>query len=181
MIIGGKSVSGHGGDAQLAYVGVDPGAHGGLAIIYSNKVLAVSMPTHPRRIYEWLQGLHNLSVRVCLEKVGGYMPGGRGNIGSAMFNFGVTYGWAEMAVVCCGYHYTTVTPNTWQRTFNIPARTKGEGKAVHKNRLKEKAREIFPEVKVTLATADALLLAEYARRHYAIRSPLLRMLKGQVQ
>lgn len=60
--------------------------------------------------------------------------------------------------------YEIVTPRTWQKGMGMVPKRKGEKETSWKNRLKAKAQQLFPQVKVTLATADALLLAEYCRR-----------------
>ncbi len=55
-------------------------------------------------------------------------------------------------------------PKRWQEGLKIPAREKGETDGKWKGRLRRKATELFPKERVTLATCDALLIAEYARR-----------------
>jgi hypothetical protein len=59
-----------------------------------------------------------------------------------------------------------VLPSRWQQGLHISPRKKSEGRVLWKNRLKANAQRLFPEIadKITLATADALLLAEYCRR-----------------
>ena len=38
----------------------------------------------------------------------------------------------------------------------------GESKTAHKNRIKDMAKRKYPNVKITLATADAVMIACYA-------------------
>jgi hypothetical protein len=97
-----------------------------------------------------------------IEKVGGYI--GKPQPGSAMFKFGMSYGGLRMALIAAGISFLEVTPQQWQKTLGVSTKKKNETKGKFKNRLKALAQQIFPSVKVTLATADALLLAEYARR-----------------
>ncbi len=54
--------------------------------------------------------------------------------------------------------FEEVTPQKWQKTLSCLSR--GD-----KNITKAKAQQLFPGLRVTHATADALLIAEYARRH----------------
>lgn len=134
-----------------------------------------------------------------VEKVGGFIPGERGGSGmtgqpgSAMFKFGQSYGTLRMAAIGNGVDLSEVTPQAWQKALSIPPRRRHTGTAPHvvtkgknrgktiqkkvggesdtefKNRLKARAQELFPGVKVTLATADALLLAEYClRKHMGV-------------
>lgn len=54
--------------------------------------------------------------------------------------------------------FEEVTPAKWQGALGC--RSKGD-----KNVTKRKAQELFPEVKMTHAIADAYLLAEYCRQN----------------
>lgn len=73
------------------------------------------------------------------------------------FTFGQSFGKLEMVLNCMGVCFEYVTPAKWQGAMKC--RTKGD-----KNITKAAAQRLFPEVKITHANADALLLAEYARR-----------------
>ena len=151
------------------YIGIDPGASGGLAIIGLGRMDGVwlkPMPKTERDVYEWLalelpsEENHLFAV---IEKVGGYV-GGNGQPGSAMFKFGMSYGGLRMALIANGIPFDEIAPRTWQKAFGVAPRKKTESKSQFKNRLKAKAQQLFPNQKITLATADALLLAEYCRR-----------------
>lgn len=146
------------------YLGIDPGASGGLACIALDNVEAVPMPESDRDLWDWFRWfMPGMKPFALVEKVGGYI-GGNPVPGSAMFNFGTNYGKLLMALTAAGIPFETVTPQRWQKGLSIPPRKKGEGKTAWKNRLKVVAQRLFPDVKVTLATADALLIAEHCRR-----------------
>jgi hypothetical protein len=88
-----------------------------------------------------------------------------------MFNFGWNYGSLRMAMIASGLPFEDVPPQVWQKALKIPSRKKEgrqykETKAAFKNRLKAKAQQLFPRVYITLATCDALLIAEYCRRKF---------------
>jgi hypothetical protein len=68
-----------------------------------------------------------------------------------------------MALIASGVPFEAVTPGKWQKEFGLLAK-KGETKTAKKNRHKARAQELFPDLKITHATADALLIAEYGRR-----------------
>jgi len=111
-------------------------------------------------------------VRAILEKVGGFMGAGAGEEGNfnrasghTMFKFGMSYGILKMALVAAGIPFLEVPPQTWQKEFGIK-RKKGEKKHTFKRRIRLLAQKLFPDVKVTACTADALLLTEYGRREY---------------
>jgi len=59
--------------------------------------------------------------------------------------------------------FATIRPQDWQAAIGMK-KLKGEQVTAWKNRLKEKAQELFPSLKITKATADAILIAEVCRR-----------------
>lgn len=146
------------------YLGIDPGASGGLAAIQGNQIKAVSMPATERDVWDWFLNHNEGEVFAIIEKVGGYI--GAAHPGSAMFRFGVSYGGLRMALTAAKIPFDEITPQKWQRSLGIAPRKKTESKAQFKRRLKQKAQQLFPGVTVTLATADALLIAEYCRRFH---------------
>jgi hypothetical protein len=119
-----------------------------------------------------------VEVYALLERVGGFITREEGEArhrGSPMFNFGRTYGHLEMALTAAGIKFHTMTPLVWQKHINLEPRQaeKVDRKKVYtetqrewKNRLKAYAQTLFPTVKVTLGTCDALILAELCRRTY---------------
>lgn len=141
-------------------IGIDPGKNGGIAIFAADRrelCEVVKMPPTPADI---LQLLHEVSDNAkCvayLEKVGG-MPG---QGGAASFNFGENYGHITLALLACNIPTEIVSPAKWQKFFNLQGK-KSESKTDHKNRMKARAQQLFPATKVTLWSADALLIAQY--------------------
>lgn len=144
------------------YIGIDPGKNGGIAVLDAEGgVLDLTkMPETPRELLDFLEKWKENSF-CTLERVGG-MPG---NGGSAMFNFGKGFGHLQMALLALEIPTEDVTPNKWEKTYQLG--TSGKfSKTEWKNRLKAKAQQLFPSLgrKITLATCDALLIAEYGRR-----------------
>lgn len=142
-------------------IGIDPGVGGGIAIYSMTKkqlVNVVKMPPTPQELFSFLKK-HSLDAYCYLEKVGG-MPG---QGGSAMFNFGKGYGHLEMALLALRIPTETVTPQKWQKEFQLGSRGK-MSKTDWKNKLKAKAQQLFPNYTVTLAIADAMLIALYGSR-----------------
>jgi hypothetical protein len=62
-----------------------------------------------------------------------------------------------MALTAAGIPFERVTPQKWQKAMGCM--TKGD-----KNVSKRRAQELFPQLKITHAIADALLIAEYGRK-----------------
>jgi hypothetical protein len=165
------------------FLGLDPGASGGLAAITPNSVHTSAMPKTMADILEWLYDWRpeNLSaddsVTACIELVTGYVKpfkgkGGGGNTGSSQFKFGTNNGALLMALTAAQIPFATVSPATWQKGVGIAPRRKavkgrgGETPTAWKNRLKARAQGLHPGIAITLATADALLIAEYCRRFH---------------
>jgi hypothetical protein len=152
------------------YVGIDPGASGGLAVLspVHPYVVATPMPKTGRDVYDWLCA-HATGAIGMIEKVGGFIRVGGKNVGPgpAMFKFGVSVGHLQAFLIALGVPFEEVTPKRWQRALGIAPRGRTETKVQWKSRLKDFAQRRFPDIKVTLATADALLLALYCQRVFA--------------
>jgi crossover junction endodeoxyribonuclease RuvC len=73
------------------------------------------------------------------------------------FTFGNGFGRLEMALTAAEIPFERVRPQVWQRAMGCM--TKGD-----KNVSKRKAQELFPNIKVNHAIADALLIATYGTR-----------------
>lgn len=140
------------------YLGIDPGDNGGLVWLDADGSLLAcqKMPSTPEDVLTAL-GSYDCENVVCfMEKVGG-IPG---QGASASFTFGKGYGELTMALLARGISTTLVTPQKWQKHFNLSGK-KGESKTSHKNRIKAWAQQRFPQKKITLAISDAIAIAVY--------------------
>ena len=61
-----------------------------------------------------------------------------------------------------GARLVLVTPQKWQKALWLGAKKSYPG-SKWKNHLKQRAQQLYPNLDVTLKTADALLILEYAR------------------
>lgn len=145
------------------YLGIDPGANGGIAWVDEDGALIEcrKMPSTPRDIYDILGSyLDDDTDIICyLEKVGFGMPG---QSSKATATFSRHCGQLEMALLAREIATIEVTPMKWQKYFGLQGK-QAESKTSHKNRIKAWAQQRFPRCKVTLWGADALALAEYGR------------------
>ncbi len=137
------------------YGGIDPGASGGLAYVCGDFVKAWKMPDTEADIWEVVKLLSQHSKLIVLEKVSSMPAQGV----ASTFKFGMSYGGLRMALAAAGARREFVTPAKWQG--DLKCRTKG-----NKNITKTKAQELWPNLRITHAIADALLLAEYGRVFY---------------
>lgn len=151
-------------------IAIDPGANGGIAIAFPDgKFLAEPMPKTEGDILDYLYSYiagptrEGTWVVVFIEHVGGYVSGHCAP-GSAMFNFGMGFGFLKGVTMALGARLELVRPQVWQKPLRLGTAASCANKTAWKNKLKAEAQRRFPGIKVTLQTADALLLLEYARK-----------------
>ena len=138
-------------------IAIDPGKSGGIAST-DGFTVANPMPETEGDCVDTLRSLTAIAHdKICyIEKVGGYIAGNKCP-GSAMFNFGHGRGVLIGAMMAFGWKIIEVPPQRWQKWLGI-GKCGGD-----KNKLKAEAQRRFPDIKVTLKTADALLILDYAR------------------
>jgi hypothetical protein len=145
------------GGSQVNYIGIDPGRSGGIAIITEYTVHFCKLSETERDIADWLFQRTHVGVfggqRALLEKVHSMPKQGV----ASTFTFGTNYGFLRGLLTGLKISFDDVTPQRWQKAMGCL--THGD-----KNLSKAKAQQLFPELKITHATADALLIAEYCRR-----------------
>lgn len=140
-------------------LGIDPGASGAVAELYSDgKTDAFSMlPDDDMRDYfECLRQVTDRTIVAYMELVGGYI--GKPQPGSGMFKFGNGNGYIRGLLAANRIKTVMVRPQAWQKGISGVQGVKGPDR---KRVLKEAAARLFPALKVTLSTADALLIGAY--------------------
>ena len=144
---------------------IDPGASGSIAVQWPDKpILAYPMPDDPDLV-EMLDGYsiaakaEGINIVCYLEEVGGYI--GKPQPGSSMFKFGSGYGFIRGVLAANRIKTVLVRPQTWQKGVSGVQSTKGPER---KRALKEAAARLYPDIKVTLTNADALLIADYGSK-----------------
>lgn len=135
-------------------IACDPGWSGAFA---SRDGIFNPMPDCPSGIVALLNSLRNHGNTLVIEQVGGFA--GKGQPGSAMFRFGENFGLVIGAAIALGYRVERVTPQKWMKAHGLGTRG-ALSKAEWKRKLKSKAQELYPNLKVTLETADALLILD---------------------
>lgn len=143
-------------------IAIDPGKNGAIAIFSFTKNELIEVAKMPETAKDLLDFLKMYSQNsICyLEKVGG-IPGSGG--ANSMFNFGKGFGHLEMALLACKIPVTEVTPQKWMKYLQMG--TKGSMSSTDwKNKLKSRSQQLFPSLKVTLTTADALLIMHYGTK-----------------
>lgn len=118
------------------------------------------MPDTEGDILSFLSGFKLLPYTVFMEEVGGYV--GKAQPGSAMFKFGRHAGFVIGVIMALGLRLEMVRPQTWQKPLGLGTGRACASKTEWKNKLKSAAQRKFPGIAITLATADALLILDYA-------------------
>lgn len=148
----------------MLWIGIDPGKSGALAVISEDSfgTMAWAIPFGEKNYATELAkyiGLAQVKA-VCVEKVNA-MPG-QGVV--SMFNFGHNLGFIEGLLQAYELPYQLVPPQTWKKEFSLNS---------DKQRSIEVCQKLFPHVsllptdksrKPNDGMAEALLMAEYARR-----------------
>ena len=140
---------------------IDPGASGGFAWRDIDGIVqCCAMPKEELEVVQLIRRLQQVEF-VLLEHVAGYIPG-KFTPGSGMFNFGCGYGIIKGALHAYHMDFKIVAPHKWQKDLGMGA--KKDYEKGWKNHLKEEAQSIYRDIKVTLKTADALLMLNYAEK-----------------
>ena len=144
-------------------IAIDPGRAGGIALISDDSLFVIpysieNLTDHD--INHLLLGFKSMGACHCfIEKVGA----ARGQGVTSMFTFGDNAGFWRGLLVANQIPFEYVPPTVWQPAMKCKTRGKST-KQEHKQHLKQRAQQLFPSIDITLATADALLIAEYGRR-----------------
>lgn len=149
----------------MIYIGIDPGKNGGIAKINTDTGFVKTVTFSEESLISELEGYFMFDkspLRCVLEKVNA-MPG-QGVV--SMFNFGQNYGFIQGVLKAYRIPYELVTPQKWKKEFSCTS---------DKNTSIEVCKRLFPGVNLKATErckkdhdgmAEALLLAEYGRRHY---------------
>ena len=149
----------------MLYIGLDPGnISGAIAWIVSQHTVCDSRrfkdmtEKELSNLIRELKEMHSNVVAI-VEKIWAFPNQGV----SSGFKFGENYGLLRGLLLAYDIPHNLVTPKTWQKFYGME-KDKLESKPQGKKRLRGKAQEIFPLSKVGTETADAILIAEYARK-----------------
>ncbi|MEI7903019.1 MAG: hypothetical protein WCK89_22480 [bacterium] len=165
-------------------IAIDPGGSGGVAWIGEHGAAACQkMPATRGDVIDLLKMIINYEPGKCVcyhEAISGFIPSAGP---SMMFEFGRSCERTECIIEVLGVRMIRVTPQAWQKALGLggsnrvkmpkkceatPEEIKkakshnAEAKKDWKNKLKGEAQRRFPSADVTLDTADALLILDYA-------------------
>lgn len=139
--------------AERLILGVDPGKSGGSVLLNGRgDVRGVLSFSDGASFVDFLDG--KTVAFAVIEHVHA-MPG-QGV--TSMFTFGENFGFIQGVLAALKIPVRRVTPQKWQASLGVGL---PKDKTPKKNKLKQIAGERFPSTKWTLATCDAVLIANY--------------------
>nr|DAT76630.1 MAG TPA: HOLLIDAY JUNCTION RESOLVASE [Caudoviricetes sp.] len=158
----------------MIYIGIDPGKNGGIAVINDKFPKPVNITVYKYSDDDLIDVIdvctkgssiavhRDEEIKCVLEKVNA-MPG-QGVV--SMFNFGQNFGFIQGVLKAYEIPFELVPPQKWKKEFSVTS---------DKNTSIEVAKRLFPGVNLKATDrcrkdhdgmAEALLIAEYGRRHY---------------
>lgn len=150
----------------MIYIGIDPGKNGGIAFIdIRTEFVTPLVKTYcysDEELISLCGDFKDFRVVCFLEQVHAMPKQGV----SSTFNFGMNFGFIQGVLKAYGIPYELVTPQKWKKEFSCTS---------DKNTSIEVCKRLFPKVNLKVTErckkdhdgmAEALLIAEYGRRHY---------------
>ena len=151
--------------SRFKYIGIDPGAGGGVGVIDRKGVMkAYKCPKSSDDmaiLFQIIMGdTPPEKIKLLMERVWARPT----NAVRAAFSYGTNYGQWLGITASHEIKMNTVIPVEWIKWVGCPKALKRD---VRKRWLKVKAGELYPNVnKLTLATSDAILITHYAKGEY---------------
>ena len=148
---------------KLSFVGIDPGKNGGIAVFWNDGTSDAHR--FPKLEYQLPQIVKKIKSKARenktkLDWVIEDIHALYGSSAKATFSFGKNLGHWEGVLHSNKIEWETVSPKIWQSEYDLP-----KDKAERKRKLKEIAQSLV-DYKVTLATADAILIAKWKEDNY---------------
>lgn len=150
--------------SEYGVLGIDPGKSGGMAVALCGESPAVveaeafRAEINASTLIKIWKERYNIT-RAVMENVHAFP--GQGVVSA--FSFGENFGFWKGLLAAHDIRVEFVEPRVWQKSLGV--RLPGHvQKTAHKNALKNLAAERNPHLKVSLATADAILIASYGSR-----------------
>tara|TARA_R110002012_G_scaffold296203_1_gene493401 strand:+ start:117 stop:566 length:450 start_codon:yes stop_codon:yes gene_type:complete len=137
------------------YLAIDPGVKGGVAVLDGTVMSAYKCPPTVKEMADLLYEKTSRDTIAIIEAVHSFPGQGV----ASTFKFGNNFGQWQGILSAMAIPYIQVSPQKWMKMYQPLPKIKGD----RKRRLKEIALEYHPEIKVTLDTADAIVMAYYLK------------------
>ena len=139
------------------YIGIDPGKAGAICFLMGDDIKTFKCPATTHDMAEEL--ILSQNIRKCtaiVEKVHSFPGQGVRSVWTFAENYGTWLGILSALHI----QYKLITPVTWMKFYSVPRMERKD----RKNYLKQLAQQMYPDHKVTLYNADAILLANYLKK-----------------
>lgn len=137
------------------YLAIDPGVKGGVAVLDGASMSAYKCPPTVKEMADLLYEKTSRDTIAIIEAVHSFPGQGV----ASTFKFGNNFGQWQGILSAMAIPYIQVSPQKWMKMYQPLPKIKSD----RKRRLKEIALEYHPEIKVTLDTADAIVMAYYLK------------------
>ena len=145
------------------YIGIDPGKSGGVCFLNGDDIRVCKCPATIHDMVNEIEIANDIGVcSAVVEKVHS-MPGQGVR---SVWTFTENYAHWCAILATLKVRYVLVPPYTWMKFYGSMPKDKRK----RKNYLKQLAQQLYPNIKVTLATADAILLAHYLQQTDAVEA-----------
>ena len=143
-------------------IGIDPGLNGGVCAMCDEIKVAIPFTTMAEMQFALADALGKEpdEIKAYIEEPPAYFPGAGGGLASQA-KLHRNLGQYEGMLMGLGIAFETVRPQKWQTGLPGVAKLKGKDR---KKALHNLAIQRYPQLKPTLKTCDAILIAEYGQR-----------------
>ena len=151
-------------------IGIDCGVNGGIAfksndVAYGLSVRAVNMPDTLEKLRSELVLCQQIGPCIAyIEDVPPFV--GFNRPAARIFKLAKNYGEVLGLLCAMDIEYIKVRPAVWMKAIGTNRKKHYKTDNEWKNYLKKLAMIYYPNIKVTLKTADALLILEYGMQQY---------------
>ena len=142
-------------------IAFDPGKAGGASVRHANGSIELHSFKTESGYLEILQPLLPSSYEVVIEDVPAFVSSATSNASS--FKLGYNFGFIVGMSRALGFATHLLRPQTWQK--GLSGLKPKMGYTERKRMLKDNAIRLYPDLKITNATADAVLIMNYWDRH----------------
>jgi hypothetical protein len=145
---------------RLGIVAFDPGKAGGASVLHANGSIELHSFKTESGYLEILEPLLSSSYEVVIEDVPSFVSSATSNASS--FKLGYNFGFIVGMSRAKGFPTHLIRPQAWQK--GLSGLKPKMGYTERKRMLKDNAIRLHPDLKITNATADAVLLMDYWKR-----------------
>ena len=143
------------------FIGIDPGVSGGIGIIYNDRAIVKATPPTIKEMADIVQEIIDISPDIPMYAIIEQVHSMPAQGVKSVFTFGQNYGSWLGILALARIPYIQVTPHKWMKHYGSMPKEKKD----RKNHLKHLGQQRFPNIKITLKTSDAILLANYLREN----------------